>query len=184
MQPVKSKNESKWSLAGDIFGDIQRVGLGLMVAGLIADFSISALIAIIQDHFIHSSSVLSLGKEVLGMPSLLREIMDVFFSTLPLTIAFVMIAARPRELLLPWPAGAAIVLILASVLGNLFHLGINPSGFKLDPNLPQSGIGVLWTLGVGFVGQYGLVLFLKSGVVGVVVGSRLRNLLKKNAGRP
>jgi hypothetical protein len=107
---------------------------------------------------------------------MLRNIADVFLGTLPLTVAITLIAARPKEFLTPLPVGAGWALVLAVVLGGLFHLGINPTGYKIDPKLPQGGIGFLLTLIKGFVDQYGFFLFAKSCIIGVIIGNRLRHL--------
>lgn len=173
--PLRTDKKSIWGLIGEVFEDIHRVGTQFAVAGLLADFSISGALAVFYNKVV-AHSLFSLGKEILETPALLRDIIDVFISTLPLTVAILLITARPKEFLTPLPLGAAWALVLAVVLGDLFHLGVNPSGYRLDPNLPHSGIGFFLTLIKGFIDQYGFLVFMKSCGIGLVFGWRLRRL--------
>jgi hypothetical protein len=172
---MNTDKKSIWGSIGEIFQDIQRIGTGLAIVGLIADFTASAAVAVLFD-VIHAHSVVSLGKEVLGTPALLRDIAGVFLGTLPLTVAITLIAARPKEFLTPLPFGAAWALVLAVILGDVLHLGINLTGYRIDSSPSPGGIGFLLTLIQGFVGQYGVILFAKSCVIGVIIGNRLRHL--------
>jgi hypothetical protein len=172
---MKADRRPIWSLIGEILEDIHRIGVGLAVVGLLTDFSVSAaIIAVFHDKVIDNYPLLSLVKDILETPALLRDIMGIFLSTLPLTIAISLIAARPKEFLTPLPWGAGWALVLAAILGDLLHLGITTTEYKLDPNL--GGIGFLLTLTKVFVDQYDLVPVIKSCIIGVVFGSRLRHL--------
>src|ERR1700712_1859633 len=138
---MNTDKKSIWSSMGEIFEDIQRIGTGLAVVGLIADFTASAAVAVFYYNVVDAHSFVSLGKEILGTPALLRDIADVFLGTLPLTVAITLIAARPKEFLTPLPFGAAWALVLAVILGDVLHLGINPAGYGIDSRLPHGGIG-------------------------------------------
>jgi hypothetical protein len=172
---MKADRRPIWRLIGEILEDIHRIGAGLAVVGLLTDFSVSATIAVFHDKVIDNYPLLSLVKDILETPALLRDIMGIFLSTLPLTIAISLIAARPKEFLTPLPLGAGWALVLAAILGDLLHLGVNPAGYKPDPN-SQGGIGFLLTLTKWLVDQYCLVPVIKSCIIGVVFGSRLRHL--------
>ena len=120
---MNADRKSIWSLIGEILEDIHRIGAGLAVVGLLTDFSVSAAIAVFHDKVIDNYPLLSLGKDILETPALLRDIMGIFLSTLPLTIAISLIAARPKEFLTPLPLGAGWALVLAVLLGDLFGEG-------------------------------------------------------------
>jgi hypothetical protein len=61
---MNTDKKSIWSLIGEIFKDIQRIGTGLAIVGLFADFTASAAVTVFYYTVVDAHSLVSLGKEI------------------------------------------------------------------------------------------------------------------------
>jgi hypothetical protein len=117
------------------------------------------------------TAMLLLPDNLPGTVADARLILDVFVSTLPLSIAVAVIVAAHKSGNLS--IGVVVVTLLLSILvGNWFHLGLRPVDFTFSHTEPsrQGWLGFTFGMIQDYWTAYGPVMFVKSCVVGCAFG--------------